>query len=164
MKILLLLLVSFLGFSCLGQKILVLYKPGKVKRVLFHEGDEIKVKLKDDKILSGVINTLNDSTFVLGGDEVMLSRIKSVIKERGFFKYSGKLFKIGGVFYSGITAVNSVIDPKTDFNSSAVIATTGLLGTGFILSFFKERKYRLDRQCSLRILNVTMEAPKSSGK
>ncbi|MBN4061908.1 hypothetical protein JYU20_01760 [Bacteroidales bacterium AH-315-I05] len=150
------LLVLF-AFASFSQKVLVLSKPGKTKKI-FETGDELHFKLKNDNILfSGIINEITDSTVMLGNDIISIRRI-SVVRDsqRGFQlqKYSKRFIAFGITAFVFNTIYNLTSEESAVIiDASTIIISGGFLLSGYLMSLIKKgKKYRLNKKLKLRVI------------
>ena len=152
--LLLFLIVSQIAIS---QPTVALDKKGKQKRVHFYEGDNIRVRLISKEKVSGIIDAIYDSSFVVQGRKIRLSEVQIVYSTRPVFKYLGAVFVIGGLFYTGIDMVNNAFKSSNDYlfsqNTLAYAGTS--VGVGLVLSYFGTRRTRVYEKGTLRIFNTT---------
>lgn len=150
----LLLVLTTVSYS---QQFILLEKAGTFKNYKYFTGDDISLILKSDgRRIDGQITRIGDSTFVINNqEEFWLGDVMSVVKSRFFFSYFGYGAMIGGAFYLSLDAVNRVITGDTPVVTSETAVIGGaLIGSGWLMSLFKERKIHVgkDRRWRLRIM------------
>lgn len=158
LKYLLIVVLISGAFNAVAQKILVLDKPGRVKRLRYFVGDKIQIITSDNSRISGEISVIGDSTITIEENKVVLSEISAVVKKRRFFSFTGTLLSTAGVFFGSIYLVNVAIDKDTKLDENAYVLG-GVLVSGVVLSLFKEKKFKVKDKGRLKILDVTMVAP-----
>ncbi len=150
------LLLCLSSASAPAQKILMLYKPGKAKRIMYNAGDEIHLKLADeDLLLSGTITHISDSGITIQDDHIPLRRIGAILdfdKRRRHRKLSGQ--GIGLAFYvvffnSMHRLINTGERPVVENNTLAVAGV--LAGAGLLFLPFRAKKYRIGNKWQLMI-------------
>ena len=152
----------FFMFSILGiqaQRVLIVDKLGKPKRLRYYTGDVIWTITSDGQKQEGVITALTDTSFAIRGSEVMLRDVKYVVRKRKFYNYSSKLVTIGTLFYTSIVAVNSLISDEEEVNRAVILKSASGLALSRFLWMFRKKKYKVKKSHRIRILNLTMEAP-----
>ena len=146
-----------------AQKILTLNKPGPVTRIRYYENDEISFKLKGENIVhTGKITQLTDSNFLLNElYPIPIQNISMVIdyKKGYWFRVLYKITLTAGIFLAGIGTFNIIVTP--DVPSYAVarvyITSAALVGSSFIFKHYSVRKYRINRNRYLKVLDVTIQ-------
>lgn len=145
-----------------GQKILTLNKPGPVTRIRYYEQAEISFKLTGENIVhTGRITHLTDSTFLLNElYPITLQNIRMVInyKKGRTARFLHKAFLGGGIMYFGIGTVNRIIDKDAPslFEGRFLITSAALIGASFIFTPFSNRKYKINKNRYLKVIDVTI--------
>lgn len=153
--LLLFLMVSQLVFA---QPTIALDKKGKEKRVHFYEGDKIRVRLISKEKVSGLIDAIYDSSFVVQGRKIQLSEVHTIYSSRPVFKYIGSVLVIGGVFYTGIDMVNNTFKSGNNYvlSQNTLWYAGTSVGVGLVLSYFGTRRTRVYEKGNLQIFNTTL--------
>jgi len=162
----LLLIVYFilLNLSCtqaFSQKILTLNKPGYPNRIRYYENQEISFKLKGEKVVhTGLITQLNDTMFLLNTIfPVKISDITMVVdyKKGAGARFFSKVTLAAGLLYLGLGAANSLIFGSPPGAEGRFLVVSGaLIGTSFLLKPFCVRKYRINKNRYLKVIDVTI--------
>ena len=152
--LLLFLIVSQITIS---QPTVALDKKGKQKRIHFYEGDKIRVRLTSKEKVSGIIDAIYDSSFVVQGRKVLLNEVTTMYSTRPVFKYLGAVFVTGGLFYTGIDVVNNAFKSENNyvFSQNTLVYAGTSVGVGLVLMYFGTRRTRVYEKGTLRIFNTT---------
>lgn len=144
------------GFmSSYAQRVLILDKRGKVKRIHYRMGDRIKVTMKDNVIISGVIEGMTDEEIIVHGDYVPVANIAVVHRTKPALRFLGGLMMTAGAFYIGVQTVNVVI-ADDQFADDRIWIPAGIsIGVGGILFLLSKKKHRVYGTGDLRIINPT---------
>ena len=153
--ILLLLMSVQVAFS---QHTLGLDKSGKVKRIHYYAGDHLKIKLLDKEKVSGRLDAIFDSSFVIDGRKILLSEVSTVYSTRKAMRFLGGALMVSGTFYFGIDAINNILN----YNSRGYIVSNSvwlpsaiMVGTGGILYLLSVRRTKVTGKGNFRIFNTT---------
>jgi predicted phage tail protein len=153
--ILLLLLISGGITSSYAQRVLVLDKRGKVKRLHYRMGDKIKVTMKDNVTISGMIEGMTDDEIIVQGDYVPVADIAVVHRTIPALRFLGGLMMTAGAFYIGVQTVNSVV-AGDEFADDRIWIPAGIsIGVGGILFLLSKKKHKVYGTGDLRIINPT---------
>jgi len=130
-------------------------KPGTSKRIIYENGDFIHLMV-GEKEVTGDLFYISDSLLIIGSEIVYPDSISMVIDySKGNFptRLSQKLIA-GGIFYLLLTTVNR-IGNKDDpvFTEYNLKISGGLALSGIIVGLFKKRKFKLNKNSQLTILN-----------
>ena len=159
-------LLFLLPAAASSQKFLALEKYGRIKRLRFYVNDKINVKLNNENFFrSGYINELGDTSFLLEGESILLSKVNAIRidkDKRGsvFLRSLGVMLPLGGAFFLGITAGNSLINHSYPLVSENMCYVTGAMAaTGLLLYPLTFRVYHI-RHHPLKIIDVTIAPQK----
>jgi len=151
--------ILFTG-ACYSQKILLLEKTTKFKRIRHFVGDQIAFRIGDGNFtVSGPIDYIGDSAIVVNGELCPLANISVVLnyKKYAVFRALSKAafyaippMLLFTVLHRGI---NTREQPLLDRNSIQVVGVFGAIGV--VLWPFKARKYKLKKNWQLRVIDVT---------
>jgi len=148
-------ILSFLIVSGSSAQMISVIKAGTKKRIIYHIGDFIHLETNTREI-SGDLFLITDSLLVIGEEVVLTDSITTVIdysKGRFATNANQKLIS-GGIFYFILTTVNRLghkDDPIfTDYN---INISLGLIVSGIIVGTFKKRKFYLNKNSRLTVLN-----------
>jgi hypothetical protein len=158
--LLLAILIQFVPQHIYAQKFLTLQKNSFKKRIIYYPGDEIFLKVDDNKFtISGVISSLNTNSINFNGQNIALSRITEVSnpKKRAFHRAMSKqaLFAIAPilVFDAGNRFFNSGERPivsRQALEISAFFATISLA-----LMPYKVKRYNVTKRWKLKVVDVS---------
>jgi len=135
---------------------LVLDKPGKVKRLRFRPGDEISIKLKDDRReYQDVITHVTDTSIMIMSTDVPLRNIRAIVvrREAGLARAAAYLLPRAGLLYILAATFNPVFrreSPDYDWSHVKVGAVIG--GSALLLIPLLKRTYRTNSFRTLRVL------------
>jgi len=155
-KILIICFLTIAGFHAVAQQYLVLQKTGTVKNFKYQVGNEITVKvLRGEYVFSGRISQIKDSSFVLNSlDEIYLSEITHVYRQRNFVRVLSKVLLFGGVGYVGLEGVNGLInDYSPVISQTTLIISASMVATSFALRPFYTRSFDTREKYVLKILD-----------
>ncbi len=154
-----LLLLMGCSFQAQAQKILVLDKRGKVKRLRYYEGEWIKLKLLSGQLLMGKIAQLSDSSFRVSGHLVRLDSVKRVYNTQKLLglKLTGAILSTAGVIYFPLDSFNRIInDDSPVFNESSAKVSGLLLGAGLICIGISNKSYKISKKRPLKVLDLSI--------
>ena len=141
-----------------GQHSIGLDKKGKIKRLHFYAGDHIKIKLIDKEKVSGHIDAIYDSSFIIEGRKIKLTEVGMVYSTRPAMRFIGGALMVSGAFYFAIDAVNNVLNYEARgyvFSNSVWTPSAIAVGTGAILYHFSTRRTKVSGKNNFRIFNTT---------
>jgi hypothetical protein len=136
---------------------LVLDKPGKVKRLRFRVGDEVAIKLKDDRReYRDVITNVTDTSIIIMNTDVPLRAIRAMVVRRdaGLARAAVKILPRAGLLYILAATFNPVFrndSPDYDWSNIKVGAIVG--GSALLLVPLLKRTYRITAFRRLRVLH-----------
>jgi hypothetical protein len=142
-----------------AQRILIVEKPGKFKNFKYFVGSDISLRiLPAGNRVSGIIHEITDSSILINYDnEIMLSDIERVIKNRWGFSLLSKVTRISGAGYFVIDALNSVItgNPTIVTEKTAIISGS-LVAFSYVLVPLHSRPLKKGKW-RIKILNMSMD-------
>jgi len=143
-----------LSLSIFSQTMLLVEKPGTVKNAKYYAGDFISVKTVKGEKISGPINIIHDSSFVVDfTHELYLSDIEIVYKSRTLIQLLSSAIIVGSGLYVGLDLVNSGSAGKTFKENQSLHYALGVLAAGIGLKFFQKKKMRIqDEKWRIKIL------------
>lgn len=149
-----------LGLNADAQKILLLEKTKKFKRIRYFEGDPIAFRVDNDKYaITGRLDMILDNGVVVDGE---LYRFESITMVLNFKKYAvfralskSALYAIPPmllftVLHRGLNSGEKLLIDRNSLQVMGVMAAIGV-----VLWPFKARKYRLGKKWQLRTLDIT---------
>lgn len=161
-RTLLLLCLTFLCSSLQAQKFLALTKRGINSRIRYYEGDKVGFKLKGEKhIYKGTISYCGTASVMLS-DSVTIQLPDVAVfydYEHGrAAKFGSRLLITAGVFYGAIVLINGALANSGDLqNKNNAIVIGSLIGGGLILLPFGNKRYKLNSNRRLSIIDVTIK-------
>ncbi len=161
-------LLFFLFFTTVlsplfSQRILVLDVMGiKTKRIKYHSGDYIAVRVKNDKVVyKGFLEVITDSSFTVNDNLVYLDSLDAVIKKNKAPKaISIQAFVVGGVT-AVISGLNNGINKGEVFpGDDSYVVPAAFFGLGAVFLPWWKKTYRInDKNCIAKILDMTPVLP-----
>lgn len=149
-----------LGLNADAQKILLLEKTKKFKRIRYFEGDPIAFRIDNDNYaIAGRIDMILDNGVVVDGEVYRFENITMVLNFKKFavFRALSKsaLYAVPPMLVFTILhrGFNSEEKLLIDRNALQVMGVVG--GIGVLLWPLKARKYRLGKKWQLRTLDIT---------
>ncbi len=158
---LLLLTVLLISDSASAQKYLTLTKPGFNNRIRYQTGDVVGFKLKsDNKKYKGPIAFVTDSMVGINDSVmIMLSDVKVFYDyEKGAgARFGSRLLLSAGLVYGIVVLVNGSLANSGDLQSSTnAIVIGSLIGGGLILIPFSHRKFKINKNRWLKVMDVSI--------
>lgn len=153
----LLLLLCLAGATGRAQsRYMVLDKPGNVKRLRFRVGDEVAIKLRDDRReYRDVITYVTDTSIVILGTDVPLRSIRAVVvrRDKPLARAAVKILPKAGLLYILAATFNPVFyNDSPDYNWSNVKVGAIVGGSALLLVPLLKRTYRINAFRRLRVL------------
>lgn len=143
-----------------GQKILLLEKTKKFKRIRHYESDPFAFRLVDEKYaISGRIDLILDYGVVVDGELYRFENIGMVLNYRKYAVFrtlSKSAFMaippmlVFTILHRGLNRDNALLLDRNSLQVMGVFA-----GIGLLFWPFKARKYRLGKKWQLRTIDVT---------
>jgi hypothetical protein len=141
-----------------SQHTLGLDKSGKVKRIHYYAGDHLRIKLQDKEKVSGRLDAIFDSSFVIDGRKILLSEVSTVYSTRKTMRFFGGALLVSGTFYFGIDAINNILNYEARgyvFSNSVWLPSAIMVGTGGLLYILSVRRTKVLDKDNFRIFNTT---------
>lgn len=141
-----------------SQRTLGLDKKGKVKRIHFYEGSHIKIKLTDNEKVSGTLNGIFDSSFVIDGRKILMSEVAVVYSTRKAMRFIGGALMVAGAFYFSVDVINNTLNYSARgylVSNSVWQPTLIAVGSGGILYFFSTRRSKVKGRGNFKIYNTS---------
>lgn len=159
--------VLFILFSiqpAKAQKVLLLQKPGKTKRFLYHTGDHISIRTGEPKLtFSGEITYIDDSVFTLDKNfTFQIGKISEVVRPRFFLAKS--YFKLYGaaLLYAGGSMLNHGIhNEKPVFDNTIPWVSGSFIVLGTTTYLLRYHTFRMEKQWRLKVLDFDIFKEKS---
>lgn len=143
-----------------AQKILLLEKTKKFKRIRYYEGDPFAFRVDNDKYaIAGRLDMILDNGVVVDGELFRFENITMVLnfKKYAVFRALSKSAFIAippmlvfTILHRGLNTGEELLIDRNSLQVMGVFA-----GIGAILWPFKARKYRLGKKWQLRTLDIT---------
>jgi hypothetical protein len=150
----------FFATESAAQKILLLEKTKKFKRIRHFQGDHLAFRVDNERYaIAGEIEAILDHGIIVGDKLYMFENITMVLNYQKFavFRrlstyafYAIPPMLVYTMLHRGL---NTGEQPLLDRNSLQVVGV--FAGIGVILWPFKARKYRLGNKWQLRVIDVT---------
>jgi len=143
-----------------AQKILLLEKTKKFKRIRHFQGDHFAFRVDDEKFaFTGEIEAILDNGIIMNGEFFAIDRISMVLNYKKFavFRalsksafYSIPPMFVFTVMHRGLNVGEPLLIDRPSLQVMVVFAAIGA-----ILWPFKARKYRLGNKWQLRVIDIT---------
>ena len=146
-----------------AQKFLALEKHGKIKRLRFHVNEKINVRLNGENFFrSGYIEEFTDTSFFLDGENIALSKINAVLIRKNKSGYSllrqlAFYLPAGGIFFLGVTAINSGINNSTPLVPENIYYLSGGMAVAGLLLFPLTFRVYHTKNHPLKIIDVSIQ-------
>ncbi|MGB3468871.1 MAG: hypothetical protein WBA74_26540 [Cyclobacteriaceae bacterium] len=138
-----------------AQPQLILSKLGKRNKVIFYEGEEIRLKVNGaDNYVGGFIIGLRDSLIRFRYFDIRLDEISEVDisgKDYGGFNVTqyGPMLMFAGILYIGIDLLN-----QGDVTTGTFIQGGAISGAGLGLYLLRRKKFKVRKRNRIRIVNL----------
>jgi len=140
-----------------AQQYLVVQKRGFVKNFKYEIDDELSfVTKKGEFYIKGTISKITDSIITLDNlYEIKLDNIAKIYEKRRFLKkLSGLFFIRGGIAYTAIVGINSLINNESPLvDEQTLIISAGMIAVGLALKPFIIKKMDVCNKWQLKVLN-----------
>ncbi len=153
--------ISFLFLCQIGytQKVLLLQKPGKTKRFLYHTGDNITIRSGGPEFIeSGEITYIDDSICIVNKNYTFqLSKINEVQITRHFINGSWRMMFLASAVYAGGSMFNRAINNDKPLIDNTILPVSGsfvVLGTAAFL--FRYRHCKMEDGWRLKVLDFNI--------
>ncbi len=155
--ILLIVFHLLLLLSASSQNLFLIERPGTVKNVKFHEGDDIHVSVKNyapASDIKGSLTQIGDSSIVI--DDMYLIPIKditAVYVERFWIKLAIPVLFIAGIGYGVLEIFNNAINKDSPLlTKETAIISSSLVAGGLALIPLKDRKIKVGEKWRVKSL------------
>jgi hypothetical protein len=149
--------------SVFSQRILVVDKArNPSKRIKYHSGDYIVVKIKNDKTkYKGFIEVVSDTSFFVSNNLIMLDSLHSIIKYNKAPKaISLQAFVVGGIITIASAINNGVTKGAVFPGDNSYIVPAAFLGLGVIFLPFWRKTIKINNRTRfVKILDMTPMYP-----
>lgn len=117
------------------------FSKGPGKRVLYAAGSQLKVQLLSGEKLSGRLQAVRDTDFIIGGRAVALDSLKAYYVPMRTCLIVGTALCVGGGGYMLLDGFNGLINGKQPaFHMEALAVGLPAIGAGAVLLPFREVK------------------------
>jgi hypothetical protein len=150
------LLLSTASFS---QKILVFNKLGKVKRVRYYDGEYITIQKFNKQKVRGMIQAINDSSFVLEGEKVALDSVRKVYNTQTGMGYRlvASILIIPAVGYVPLILTNGLINNDSPIiKQNQLYSGVGFIGIALLSGYLANRPFRITKKRPLKIIDISI--------
>ena len=154
--------LCFLCASLTAQKFLALTKSGFNTRLRYYDGAKVGFKLKgENHIHKGTISYCGTASVMLSDSINIYLNDVAVFYDYEYgraARYGSSLLITAGVFYGAIVLINGSLANSGDLqNKNNAIVIGSLIGGGLILLPFGNKRYKLNSNRRLSIIDVTIK-------
>jgi hypothetical protein len=151
-----------LSITSFSQQLLTLdiYRPFGFKRIRYHIGDQIVLKLKGEvNKRSGKIESLGDFSLFVSGREIIFDSVRYVYVDRtnlltGLFS---RFFMYAGLGYMAVDTFNNLkLGDLKPVKSRVLMVGLPLTALGWSLYRNRIKRYRLGKNKVLNVIDITM--------
>lgn len=156
----LLLLLVFLGASsAFSQQYLYIKKKGEIPSERIGLNQRINFKIQGEKEwISGLLKELNGNSLKVNDRLFYFSNIEAIRTHNSLLKTLGAGLWVGGVFFTSIAAVNSVINSESPILSNNQLLVGGGLGLiGLIVDRLSKKTYSKEKGYYFEVINLDEE-------
>jgi hypothetical protein len=167
---LILLLTVFLVLICHtvdAQKVLLLQKPGKTKRFLYHSGDKIIIRTGEPEFaVSGEITYIDDSVLTINKSfTYKLAKINEVYIKRPFLSGSWRMmFTAAGVYFLGSMFNRGINGDKPLIDNTIPIVSGSFFVLGTTSYLLRNKKCKMADGWKLKVLDYDIFKEKKEGE
>jgi hypothetical protein len=147
-----------------AQKSLIVdvYTLGHFKRIHIYQGEPMTYKLKGSshKQTHEIIDMEDSVLYIETGESVRLDQVKRIIIDRSNFltRMVSKAFRIAGVGYIGLDAVNNIINGESPVFKERVLVTGAILfAVGECIHIANKRRIHIGKNRRLQILGFSIK-------
>lgn len=139
-----------------AQLILVHEHENPKKRDRYFVGSPLTYVHKNGIRFSGYLESIQDSSIILSGEEVLLSEIKTILYYRRGIQFLSNLSLTGAVFYVGLDFTNALLSRSKPLIGPEVLPIgVALAGSGLILRSFRYNRRKVSDKRRLRVLDTS---------
>lgn len=144
------------GLAQAQGKYLALDKPGSVKRLRFRPGDEIAVKLRNDRrVYRDVIMAVHDTSIVIMHTGIPIRDIRAVVvyRDAGLARVALTKLPLVGVLYLLAATYNPVFRREPpDYHWNNVKVGSIIAGSSLLMIPLLKKTYRINNFRTLKVL------------
>ena len=156
-----LIILLIFSISAIAQKTLLVEKIGKSSKYYYHVGDNIKLKIFNNKnIMKGEITGIKDSSITISSitnDDVSIKEIQYVFKQFEFPRKLGIKFSEFGFVIFLVMVTNNLINNSQVFTPYVFIISGSFLGGGLISLKLSEKRCKIGDRWKVKILNGNLK-------
>ncbi len=131
--------------------------PSGAKRYRFYEGNFIRFRLKNGKVVNGFLSSIDSSIFTINKTKYSLTDIKKVRVKKNLYglNLAATLFTIAGAGSLGIGTLNGLVNKDSPvLNDNQLISGFSLLGLGFVASLLNRRTINIKEDWQLKVIDL----------
>jgi len=133
--------------SIFSQNMLLVEQPGTIQNSKYFAGQYISLKTTKGIKISGPINIIRDSTFIVDfTHELALSDIEIVYKRRTLVSLLSTGIIAGTALWVGLDLINGGSKGKTFSENQSLQIGIGLLAVGIGLRFLRDKKMNVTKE------------------
>ena len=155
------LLISLIFFppTVFSQKIIAFDKSGKVKRIRYYEGEYISLKKLDKIKVAGIIDQIDQKSFVVDGIKITLDSVRAVYNTQSGMGYRliSRIFVIPAIGYMPLITVNGLINnDKPIIRQNQFYYGGGFITIALLSNFLASRPFKISNKRPLKIIDVSI--------
>lgn len=139
-----------------AQKVLLLQKPGKTKRFIYHTGDKIIIRAGDPEFaVSGEITYIDDSICTVNKNYTFqITKVHEVTRTRHFLNGSWKMSFLVAAVYAGGSVFNRAINnDKPLIDNTVPIVSGSFIALGTTSYLLRNKHCKMDDGWKLKVLD-----------
>jgi hypothetical protein len=139
-----------------AQKVLLLQKPGKTKRFLYHTGDKIIIRTGEPEFaVSGDITFLDDSLLTINKNYTyQLAKVSEVTIKRPFLSGAWRMmFLTAGVYFAGSMFNHAINSEKPLIDNTVPIASGSFIALGTTSYLLRNKHCKMEDGWKLKVLD-----------
>jgi hypothetical protein len=152
------LLGFFLSLQGFSQNIFILEKAGGGHLRWYHNGDFINLKTIEGEKIEGRIHFISDTSLIINfTNEVMVSDIEMIYRDRRMFRLLQNLSLIGGVLYLSISGLNGLINNDSPIVPQEILKISGgMIAAAILLTPLTTRQHKIRaNRWKVKVLDFT---------
>ena len=140
-----------------AQKMIAFDKRGKVKRVRYFLGEEIKVGLLNKVFVYGQITRIEENQFSIGTKVIQTDSVKYVYSrdQSAVNLFSEILFTAGAAYFPLVTFNRAINSDRPIISETAAIISGSLITGGILLNLLTKKKYKISAKRPLKIIDLS---------